>query len=220
MNSHPNPEAGMQALSDVFDMEDSAQAPAALKEVAPPEARPPVASAISKVLKRVRPLHFELAAAVAAIVWVVWPYVFPGDAASARPASRLMLPATAEAPPRVPAPDPVADAAPQPAAIPPDLPPFAQAAPSEPPTRPIPPRPSREAAHAARTALKRSQAAIPAVGAASARFSLNTVYAGQAWIQDDERTYVVQAGDKVKGVDIVSIDARQRRVLTSQGVIR
>jgi hypothetical protein len=89
-----------------------------------------------------------------------------------------------------------------------------------PTVRHVPPQRPRTAEHATRKAPDGVRPATPIVGPASAKFSLNTVYASQAWIQDDERTYVVQAGDTLKGIAIVSIDAHGRRVITSQGVIR
>lgn len=51
-------------------------------------------------------------------------------------------------------------------------------------------------------------------------FTLNTIYAGQAWIQDSEQVYVVQVGDLVGDMQIQSIDPKGRRVLTTKGVIR
>ncbi|MHC5209009.1 hypothetical protein [Pseudomonas chlororaphis] len=51
-------------------------------------------------------------------------------------------------------------------------------------------------------------------------FSLNTIYAGQAWIQDSEQVYVVQVGDHVGDMQIQSIDPKGRQVLTTKGVIR
>ncbi|MHC8347718.1 hypothetical protein [Pseudomonas sp. RT6P73] len=51
-------------------------------------------------------------------------------------------------------------------------------------------------------------------------FTLNTIYAGQAWIQDSEQVYVVQVGDLVGDTQIQSIDPKSRRVMTTKGVIR
>ncbi|MDQ0655188.1 hypothetical protein [Pseudomonas cedrina] len=51
-------------------------------------------------------------------------------------------------------------------------------------------------------------------------FTLNTIYAGQAWIQDSEQVYVVQVGDLVGDMQILSIDPKSRRVMTTKGVIR
>lgn len=51
-------------------------------------------------------------------------------------------------------------------------------------------------------------------------FTLNTIYAGQAWIQDSEQVYVVQVGDLVGDMQIQSIDPKGRRVTTTKGVIR
>jgi len=229
MTSNSNPNASAHIPPDIFDMErfDRSQAPP--REAGdPPKDAPAAKPALSKIIKAARPVHFGLAAVVAAMTWIGWPHVFPDNATIARPASRLMLPATAESSPpltsQVPAPDASAalrreaPTAPQtPEAGPSGLPPFAQPELAAPPVTAV--RPSRPARRI-RAAIQRPQATAPTTGPASARFSLNTVYAGQAWIQDAERTYVVQAGDTVKGITIVSIDARERRVVTSQGVIR
>lgn len=51
-------------------------------------------------------------------------------------------------------------------------------------------------------------------------FTLNTIYAGQAWIQDSEQVYVVQVGDLVGDMQIQSIDPKGRRVMTTKGVVR
>jgi hypothetical protein len=51
-------------------------------------------------------------------------------------------------------------------------------------------------------------------------FTLNTVYRDQAWIQNAERTYVVQAGDVIDGMRIIRVDASTRQVVTSLGTIR
>ncbi|MCU1737531.1 MULTISPECIES: hypothetical protein [unclassified Pseudomonas] len=51
-------------------------------------------------------------------------------------------------------------------------------------------------------------------------FTLNTIYAGQAWIQDSEQVYVVQVGDLVGDMRIQSIDPKGRRVMTTKGIIR
>ncbi|MBI3903273.1 MAG: hypothetical protein HY306_10110 [Nitrosomonadales bacterium] len=51
-------------------------------------------------------------------------------------------------------------------------------------------------------------------------FTLNTIYRDQAWIQNDERTYIVQVGDTLNGLFILRIDPAARLVSTSNGVIR
>ncbi|WP_137808333.1 hypothetical protein [Pseudomonas sp. G(2018)] len=51
-------------------------------------------------------------------------------------------------------------------------------------------------------------------------FTLNTIYTGQAWIQDSEKVYVVQVGDLVGDMQILSLDPKARRVTTTKGVIR
>lgn len=53
-----------------------------------------------------------------------------------------------------------------------------------------------------------------------AGFTLNTVYADQAWLQHDQRTVVVQVGDLIDGVRIEHIDPVARQVVTNLGVIR
>ncbi len=235
MPSNPKPDATAQAPSDVFDMERPPSASTAPNgNGKPSETAQSAKPAISIVLKAAKPVHFGLVIAIATIVWIGWPYIFPNDSTTAQPASRLMLPATAESMPRKTSPAPLPDstaprrleAAPVPpetsAPSPSELPPFARPLPPPPapPAQPIPLKRARETTRTARTTIKRPHTNAGVVGAATARFSLNTVYVGQAWIQDDEHTYVVQAGDTVKGVEILSIDARERRVVTSQGVIR
>ncbi|MRT44573.1 hypothetical protein FGX00_01730, partial [Xylella fastidiosa subsp. multiplex] len=51
-------------------------------------------------------------------------------------------------------------------------------------------------------------------------FTLNTIYRDQAWIQNGERTYVVQVGDVIDGMHINHIDSSRRQVVTSLGTIR
>lgn len=235
MSPNSKPDAIAQAPSDVFDMERPPNAQAApRRDATPSETVQPAKPTISAALKAVRPAHIVLTISIATVVWIGWPYIFPNDPTIAQPASRLMLPATAESMPQKTAPAPLPnsmapqqpEAAPLPsetsAASPPELPPFAQPFPSPaaPSSQSSPPKPAREAARTARTVINRPHSNAAAVGAATAKFSLNTVYVGQAWIQDDEHTYVVQAGDTIKGIEILSIDARERRVVTSQGVIR
>ncbi|NWC89968.1 hypothetical protein [Pseudomonas reactans] len=51
-------------------------------------------------------------------------------------------------------------------------------------------------------------------------FTLNTIYPGQAWIQDSEQVYVVQVGDHVGDMKILGLDPKGRSVMTTKGVIR
>ncbi len=215
MTANCNPDDGAPPPSDIFDMERPPLVPVVPE---PSEPARPASSTISGALKAARPMHFGIAGVAAVAIWVGWPYAFPDGAITAQPASRLMLPATAPAlvNPAVPLPM-IAEAVqvvPAPelqVALPPVLPSLAQPAPL--PALPVQPR---------RVHTKVQHKSTPAelAGPASAQFTINTVYAGQAWIQDNERTYVVQPGDKVKGIRIVSIDVPGRRILTSHGVIR
>ncbi|MBA5690554.1 hypothetical protein [Rugamonas apoptosis] len=50
-------------------------------------------------------------------------------------------------------------------------------------------------------------------------YRLNTIFNDQAWIDHDGRTYLVQPGDQIGELRIMRIDARARRVLTSNGTI-
>lgn len=80
-------------------------------------------------------------------------------------------------------------------------------------------------------ATKRSAAtalaSAPAAGQAPARksegrlagFEVNTVYKDQAYVRHGDSTYIVQVGDTIEGVQILAIDADQRRVITPVGVI-
>lgn len=191
---------------------------------------------MANIMQKAKPMHFGLAAAAAAMIWIGWPYVFSGDATTSQPASRLMLPATADTlAPKTSPPLPAISAARQqetsPAAAPapetrlaqatdpPAVPPFAQPIPPAPPFKPAKPRRKAHHVETASRSLHLAKAKV-SVGPANSKFSLNTVYTGQAWIADSERTYVVQVGDTIKGISILSIDARERRVVTSQGVIR
>jgi|GEM_PF-4337717 len=51
-------------------------------------------------------------------------------------------------------------------------------------------------------------------------YHLNTIYNGQAWIDGEQHTYVVEPGMSIDGMRIERIDATRRRVVTSQGEIR
>lgn len=51
-------------------------------------------------------------------------------------------------------------------------------------------------------------------------YHLNTIYSGQAWIEGEQHTYVVEPGMSIDGMRIERIDAAKRRVMTSQGEIR
>lgn len=50
--------------------------------------------------------------------------------------------------------------------------------------------------------------------------TLNTIYRGQAWIQKDDQTFLVEEGDQFFGARIQKIDPENRKVITSLGVIR
>ncbi|MBA6105304.1 hypothetical protein [Pseudomonas monteilii] len=51
-------------------------------------------------------------------------------------------------------------------------------------------------------------------------FTLNTIYTGQAWIQDAEHVYVVRVGDQVGELQVLQIDTKNRLVRTTKGDIR
>lgn len=53
-----------------------------------------------------------------------------------------------------------------------------------------------------------------------AGYSINTVYADQAWLQHDQKTFVVQVGDVFDGIRILRIDPVSRQVNTNLGMIR
>lgn len=57
-------------------------------------------------------------------------------------------------------------------------------------------------------------------GVKASVFKINTIYSNQAWIQDANRTYVVTKGDFVRGLEIKEIDAKNRKIFTSNGVIQ
>lgn len=228
MTANSQPHASTQLTPDIFDMEGIVRTEAVDKQAGslPNESSLPQPR-LSELAKRAKPIHFGLAATAVAMVWIGWPYVFSEGTTTTQSASRLMLSGAPDAlpsasspvPPIVPAPaEPAALPMPRKSAddYPPSLP-FAQPLPPElPATKPR----SKSLPRRAHTVSQRAQLTAATIGPATTKFSLNTVYTGQAWIQDDERTYVVQAGDTLKGIAIVSIDARERRVMTSQGVIR
>jgi type IV secretory pathway VirB10-like protein len=51
-------------------------------------------------------------------------------------------------------------------------------------------------------------------------FRLNTIYNGQAWVERDNRTYVVEPGSVIGTARVERIDAKSRVVETTQGDIR
>ncbi|WP_449103144.1 hypothetical protein [Pseudomonas extremaustralis] len=68
----------------------------------------------------------------------------------------------------------------------------------------------------------RNQPAVPAVTTSKALtgYSINTIYADQAWLAHDQRTFVVQVGDAFDGIRVLRIDPVSRQVVTNLGVIR
>ena len=206
---------------DIFDMEDLARTDAAAGEAGGlPNEGSQTDIRIAARAKKAKPIHFGLGAIAIAMVWISWPYVFPKNLSTTQSASRLMLSAAPAPLPRI-TPTPAKQiASPAGKKLVDDYaspPPFARPLALEMP--PIVPQ-SKPSARRAQTVSRGAKHTDATIGPATTKFSLNTVYRGQAWIQDEERTYVVQAGDMVHGIVIVSIDARERRVVTSQGVIR
>lgn len=55
---------------------------------------------------------------------------------------------------------------------------------------------------------------------ALAGYGINTLYADQAWLVHDQKTFVVQVGDDVDGMRVLRIDPVARQVVTNLGVIR
>lgn len=51
-------------------------------------------------------------------------------------------------------------------------------------------------------------------------FRLNTIYNGQAWVERENRTYVVEPGSVIGTTRVERIDAKSRVVETTQGDIR
>lgn len=77
------------------------------------------------------------------------------------------------------------------------------------------PRPKRYPPNE-RTRTSADKAAAPRL----AGYSLNTIYATQAWIVRDGHLTLVQQGDVVDDFEVIRIDARDHQVLTSRGIIR
>jgi len=238
MSTKRDSDESVQPVSDVFDMERP------VREV-PPRGdldsqtgnTEPANSTFVKIVKSAKPKHFLIAGLAATLLWIAMPYFNSDTPDVAKPESRLMLPATAGAMPVVPRadthPNPAAAESALPQTATPDMPPSAPAPqlplPAQQPAPYVQSPPADHPVSSTRTiqphrrmvtGSKFRHPAIETTGAASLRFSINTIYAGQAWIQDQERTYVVQTGDKVDGIEIISIDARGRRVFTSRGMIR
>ncbi|QCY09359.1 hypothetical protein [Pseudomonas sp. MPC6] len=69
-------------------------------------------------------------------------------------------------------------------------------------------------------ARKQPVAAASSTSKALAGYSINTVYTDQAWLQHDQKTFVVQVGDAFDGIRILRIDPVSRQVDTNLGVIR
>lgn len=237
MTANRKPDEADLSMPDVFDMERQA------REVPPPGALDsqggdtrPAPSWFAKILKSAKPRHFLIVGAAATLFWIAMPYLFSNAPDVTKPESRLMLPIAAPAmpipPQAVPRPRPERSESVQQQPAAEDIPTapaqqLPQTAPQETPF--VQPAPAAQAVpwaraktqrHRAPSIIEHHRSTSETIGSASLRFSINTVYAGQAWIQDDERTYVVQAGDKVDGIEIINIDARGRRVFTSRGVIR
>lgn len=54
----------------------------------------------------------------------------------------------------------------------------------------------------------------------SADFTINTIYSDQVWLEGKDRTYIVQVGDVIDGLKVLRINAADRTVLTTAGLIR
>lgn len=74
--------------------------------------------------------------------------------------------------------------------------------------------------------IEKSATAAPALHISGVRalngklYTINTIGRGIAWIQSGDHIEIVQAGDRIGQVRVLSIDPVQRRVTTSDGVIQ
>ncbi|WP_241136386.1 hypothetical protein [Achromobacter insuavis] len=69
-------------------------------------------------------------------------------------------------------------------------------------------------------ALEARASSAPKQPASRSGYKLNTVYANQAWIDQGDRTYIVQVGDRIGNARVTRIDPKERRVYTDAGVIQ
>lgn len=243
----------------------------------------PKASALPSFVSKLGPVHFAIACAVVAAVWIGWPYVFSGSSSDKSTNAHMLNPdqamtdasraqqyqPVANQPATSPAvaassvttataaPASGASAATVAIASAPAAASAAAAQTSQPTAKetelqakvddlqgklataeaqaakcPAPvatastnvSKPKHRVRHVS-TSSRRYVSTTPttSIGAGTTKpgdFTLNTVYRDQAWIQNSERTYVVQAGDVIDGMRIVRVDASTRQVVTSLGTIR
>lgn len=71
---------------------------------------------------------------------------------------------------------------------------------------------------ASRTVIK-TQGSDPRPGQ-PVNYTINTIYNDQAWLETKDRTYIVQVGDEIDGMKVIKINASDRTVLTSAGLVR
>lgn len=72
----------------------------------------------------------------------------------------------------------------------------------------------REQAHAAprNTTVIRSLTGVP--------YTINTIGRGYAWLQAGDHVEIVQPGDRIGTTRVLAVDAHDRRVITSDGIIK
>lgn len=245
MSDQSDKEQKPEASVDIFNMQpDAKQEPAQAGIKAEPlktaTAKP---SALSGFAAKLEPVHFIGAVVVIAAAWIGWPAIFSRSPSSnsLNGSSKVLVPSEAMADASHAQQD-SAPAAASDIAAPTSLPSTketelqvkvdelqsklavaaAQAAKCQVPASSI--VATKPKSHRAYSAPRRYVSAVPADSlvktAKSAEFTLNTIYRGQAWIQNAERTYVVQAGDMISGLQIVRVEPTARQVVTSLGVIR
>jgi hypothetical protein len=76
----------------------------------------------------------------------------------------------------------------------------------------------RPASHAPLHATGHSEAVIRSLSGVP--YTINTMGRGYAWLQADDHVEIVQPGDRIGATRVLAVDARERRVITSDGIIK
>ncbi len=76
----------------------------------------------------------------------------------------------------------------------------------------------RQTRHAVSRATPRSEAVIRSL--TGVPYTINTMGRGYAWLQAGNHVEIVQPGDRIGTTRVLAVDARDRRVITSDGIIK
>ncbi len=77
---------------------------------------------------------------------------------------------------------------------------------------------ARPAQHSASRTTPRSEAVIRSLSGVP--YTINTIGRGYAWLQAGDHVEIVQPGDRIGTTRVLAVDARERRVITSDGIIK